>query len=325
MMTSSRIAISAALFVGVCGCGGTTPPSSTAEPTNTATTPTAALDDDPGLDTPAVRRLPRSADIVMRVHLGLVRGTPFEEVVQQRFPLDLPGPQRELSVDILSHTDTVTIGLGEQSVGWVFEGELGQRFDTVVELFSANAAPEVTGAAGQRVIGDERSVIGEVGADTLTLHMPATAAAETGDIPPAVQSPELEQLRAALPAVPADRAVLFEAWGAPTWGLLRETKLAVRLTYGAQSNDIHLDAALLYPDAELAAARATTWGEFWDGFVEESPESFDDESASVRSDGATVVVHHELSGLFGQPDADERAIGWALVSLAAYPPNMNFH
>jgi hypothetical protein len=95
------------------------------------------------------------------------------------------------------------------------EGELGQRFDTVIERFSANGAPTVTGSAGRRSVGDERTAIGE--------------------------------------------------------------------------------------DGESAM------------------------SATIRRDGATLVLHHELRGLFDEPSANERVILWTLASLAAHQPSMNFH
>ena len=148
--------------------------------------------------------------------------------------------------------------------------------------------------------------------------MPGAAAAETGDIPPAVVSPALQRLGAALPAVPARRAILFEAWAAPAWGIFRELKLVVRMTYGAASNDVHIDAALLYPDAEIAAARASGWAEFWGAFVEESPESFDRDSAAIRRDGATLVRkparHHvDARQPRGAPTEHELSLGVPLV------------
>ncbi|MBK6577515.1 MAG: hypothetical protein IPG17_15170 [Sandaracinaceae bacterium] len=323
MITNPHVAISAALLAAVStGCGGG---AATAPPTGVATEAADTPSDGPGLEAPAVRRLPRNVDYVMRVHLGPVRGTTFEAVVLGRLPLSPAGADRDLQNDVLAHTEVVTIGLGEEAVGWVFEGELGHRFDTVIERFSANGTPTVTGSAGQRSVGDERTAIGEVGESAMTVHIPAAAAVETGDIPPAVVSHALQRLAAALPAVPARRAILFEAWAAPAWGIFRELKLVVRMTYGVASNDVHIDAALLYPDAEMAAARASGWAEFWGAFVEESPESFDRDSAAIRRDGAELVLHHELRGLFDEPSANQRVIMWTLASLAAHQPSMNFH
>ena len=165
MNTKAHVAVSVALLAAVStGCGGgTTPHAATVLPTGVATDEADPPSDGPGLEAPAVRRLPRSVDYVMRVHLGPVRGTTFEAVVLGRLPLSPAGVDRDLELDILAHTEVVTIGLGEESVGWVFEGELGQRFDTVVERISADGAPTVTGSAGRRSVGDERTAIGEVG------------------------------------------------------------------------------------------------------------------------------------------------------------------
>jgi len=324
MPQHASIFITTLLLAASSGCGGSAPTTTdTPPPADVATTPAEVVADDPGLDTPAVRRLPRDVDHVMRVHLAAVRGTPFEELVRERFPLGYPGEERDLRIAILSRADTVTIGLSEEAIGWVLEGELGPSFDEAVQLFSERGAPTIRGEAGERSAGDERIVIAEA-ESTVTLHMPAAAAESAGEIPLAVLSPELRELLAALPDVPADRKVVFEAWLAPSWGLFRDLKLVARLSYGAASNDLHIDAALLYPDAELAAARASGWGDFWEAFAEESPESFDRDSARVRSDGAKVVLHHELRELFGEPDANERAIMWTLVSLAVHQPRMDF-
>lgn len=327
MRTNADVAIAAALLAAIStGCGAAvTPHAATAQPAVVAPAAAAAACDDPGLGAPAVRRLPRNVDSVMRVHLGSVRGTRYEEVVLDRLPLSAAGPDRDLQVDILAHTDVVTIGLGEDTVGWVFEGALGQRFDAVVERYLANGTPTVTGSTGRRSVGDERTAIGEVGERALTVHMPAAAAAETGEIPTAVASPALLRLAAALPTVPAGRALLFEAWASPAWGLFRELKLVARVTHAADASDVHIDAALLYPDAEIAAARASGWGDFWDAFVEESPESFDRDSAAIRREGAMLVLHHEFRPLFDQPDANERIITWTLLSVATHQPPMNAH
>ncbi|MCB9626503.1 MAG: hypothetical protein H6725_03940 [Sandaracinaceae bacterium] len=246
MATSPRIAISAALLASLStGCGGSAPPpTATPRPTAAASEAADATSDGPGLEASAVRRLPRDVDYVMRVHLGSLRGTAFEDVVLARFPLSPAGADRELQLGILAHTEVVTVGLAEEAVGWVFEGELGQRFDAVEERFSANASPTVSGAPGRRSVRDARIAIGEVGDDALTVHMPASAATETGDVPPAVASLALRRLGAALPAVPTGRVVVFEAWAAPTWGLFRELEVVARMTYSADSSDIHIDAAL---------------------------------------------------------------------------------
>ena len=214
--------------------------------------------------------------------------------------------------------------MAEEAVGWVFEGALDGRFDAIVALPGVPDSLTVTGPEGQRSFGDERTAIGEVGDEALTLHMPAAAANPAGGLPAAVASPALEPLAAGLPEIPAGRALLFEAWLAPTWGLYRETTLVARMTYGADTGDVHVDAAVLYPSEDIAAERERGWREFWGMFVEESPESFDGESATIRRDGAELVVHHEFRGLFGQPDADERAIMWTLVALAAHQPSMRW-
>lgn len=327
MTSSDATTLCAALLLAVStGCGGAgSPPAASAEPADVASAAARIPAGDSNLDTQAVRRLPQNVDHVMRVHLAVVRGTAFEEFVRERFPLHHVGAERDLEVDILSHTNTVTIGLGEEAVGWIFEGQLGQRFDAVAELISANGGPAATGSAPDRSLGDERMVVGEMGEDALTLHIPAAAAAGTGDIPPAVFSSEIEQLAAELPDVPTGRALLFEAWAAPVWGLFRDLKLVARVTYGAESDDMHIDAALLYPDPEIATARASDWGDFWGAFVEESPEAFDRDSTTIRSEGATLLLHHELRRVFDAPDANKRMIMWTLVSLAAHQPSMNSH